>query len=184
MQKLRGFAGAAGTEGILVTTSSFTKEAVAFAAAIDSKIVLIGGEELVALMIDHNIGVTPIAAYQIKRVDIDYFAGSPGAPASHKAVEPTANSVRSSLASASGGGSPPACVPSMLSCSGVKLPCLGLAGAEGQGKRQGVTVRWGLKEAWNEGAGRGTRTRYEVWYRRASWARNSKALHPRSDGAL
>jgi hypothetical protein len=34
--------------------------------------------------------------------------------------------------------------------------------AEGEGKRQGVTVRWGLKEAWNEDAGRGTRTRYEA----------------------
>ncbi len=50
------------------------------------------------------------------------------------------------------------CVPCMLSCSGVKVPCPGIRGAEGQGKRQGVTARWGLKEAWNEGAGRGTRT--------------------------
>ena len=57
------------------TTSSFTKEGVAFAAAMDSKIVLIGGEELVALMIDHNIGVTPVASYEIKRVDTDYFTG-------------------------------------------------------------------------------------------------------------
>jgi restriction system protein len=48
---------------------------VAFAGAIDSKIVLIGGEELVALVIDHNIGVTPVAAYEIKRVDTDYFTG-------------------------------------------------------------------------------------------------------------
>ena len=51
------------------------KEAVACAAAIDRKIVLIGGEELVALMIDHNIGVTPVTSYEIKRVDTDYFTG-------------------------------------------------------------------------------------------------------------
>jgi len=73
---------------------------------------------------------------------------------------------------------PWACVPCMWSCLGVKVPCPGIRGAEGQGKRKGVTVRWGLKEAWNEGAGRGTRTGYEVWYARGELARNSKALHP------
>ena len=53
-----------------------------------------------------------------------------------------------------------------------------MSGAEGQAKRKGATVRWGLKEAWNEGAGRGTRTGYEVWYARDEWARNHKVLHP------
>jgi hypothetical protein len=66
----------------------------------------------------------------------------------------------------------------MRSCSGVKVPCPGVRGAEGQGKRKGVTARWGLKEAWNEGAGRGTRTGYEVWYARGERARDRKALHP------
>jgi hypothetical protein len=56
-------------------------------------------------------------------------------------------------------GSTMACVPCMLSCLGVKVPRPGIRGAEGQGKRKGVTARWGLKEAWNERAGRGTRTR-------------------------
>jgi hypothetical protein len=79
--------------------------------------------------------------------------------------------------------SPPACVPCMRSCVGVKVSCPGVRGAEGQGKRQGVTVRWGLKAAWNEGAGRGTRTGYEVWYRRGERARDSKALHPQVDCA-
>ena len=71
----RGAAGQRARKGIFLTTSSFTKDAVAFAAAIDSKIVLIGGEELVALMIDHNIGVTSVASYEIKRIDTDYFTG-------------------------------------------------------------------------------------------------------------
>ena len=76
VQKFAGaLQGQRARKGIFLTTSSFTKDAVAFAAAIDSKIVLIGGEELVALMIDHNIGVTPVAAYEIKRVDTDYFTG-------------------------------------------------------------------------------------------------------------
>ena len=76
-----------------------------------------------------------------------------------------------------------ACVPCMRSCLGVKVPCPGMRGAEGPGKRQGVTARWGLKAAWNEGAGRGTRTGYEVWYSRGELARDSKALHPQVDCA-
>ena len=74
VQKFAGaLQGQRARKGIFLTSSAFTKEAVAFAAAIESKIVLIGGEELVALMIDHNIGVTPVASYEIKRIDTDYF---------------------------------------------------------------------------------------------------------------
>jgi restriction system protein len=76
VQKFAGaLQGQRARKGIFLTTSSFTKDAIAFAAAIDSRIVLIGGEELVVLMIDHNIGVTPVASYEIKRVDADYFTG-------------------------------------------------------------------------------------------------------------
>ena len=76
VQKFAGaLQGQRARKGIFLTTSAFTKEAVTFAAAIESKIVLIGGEELVALMIDHNIGVTPVASYEIKRIDTDYFTG-------------------------------------------------------------------------------------------------------------
>jgi restriction system protein len=76
VQKFAGaLQGQRARKGIFLTTSTFTKEAVAFAAAIDSKIVLIGGAELVTLMIDYNIGVTLVASYEIKRMDTDYFAG-------------------------------------------------------------------------------------------------------------
>jgi hypothetical protein len=99
----------------------------------------------------------------------------------NQALEPTPNSFRSYVAPTIGRGSPPACVLCMRSCSGVKVPRPGVRGAEGQGKRQGVTARWGLKDAWNEGAGRGTRTRDEVWYVRDEWARDHKVLHPPGD---
>ena len=66
----------------------------------------------------------------------------------------------------------------MRSGLGVKVSRPGVRGAEGPGKRQGVTVRWGLKEAWNEGAGRGTRTGEEVWYVRDEWARHHQVLPP------
>jgi hypothetical protein len=66
----------------------------------------------------------------------------------------------------------------MLSCSGVKVSCPGVRGAEGQGKRKGVLARGHLKEAWNERAGRGTRTGYKVWYSRDERARDREVLHP------
>jgi restriction system protein len=42
-------------------------------ALIDSKIVLIVGNMLAHLMIDYHIGVTTFAAYEMKRIDSDYF---------------------------------------------------------------------------------------------------------------
>ena len=80
-------------------------------------------------------------------------------------------------------GSSCACVPCMRSCLGVQVSRPGVRGADGPGKRQGVTVRWGLQDAWNAGAGRGTRTGYEVWYSRGERARHRKALHPQLGGA-
>jgi restriction system protein len=60
-------------KGILITTSSFTKDADEYVSRIDSKIVLIDGETLAQLMIDHNVGVSPVAFYEIKKIDSDYF---------------------------------------------------------------------------------------------------------------
>ena len=60
-------------KGIFITTSPFTKDADDYVAKIDSKIVLIDGEQLAQLMIDHNVGVTSVASFETKRVDSDYF---------------------------------------------------------------------------------------------------------------
>jgi hypothetical protein len=40
---------------------------------IETRIVLIDGPELAKLMIAHGVGVTPVAVYELKRVDSDYF---------------------------------------------------------------------------------------------------------------
>jgi restriction system protein len=61
-------------KGVFITTSSFTKEAVASATKHDARIVLIDGEKLATLMIDHGLGVTLEASYEVKRIDSDYFA--------------------------------------------------------------------------------------------------------------
>jgi restriction system protein len=60
-------------KGIFITTSSFTKEALQYASMIDTKVVLIDGDLLAQLMIDHGVGVAPMATYELKRVDSDYF---------------------------------------------------------------------------------------------------------------
>lgn len=60
-------------KGIFLTTSSFTDNARAYVDKIQDKVVLIDGEMLADLMIDHNIGVSTVASYNIKRIDSDYF---------------------------------------------------------------------------------------------------------------
>lgn len=61
-------------KGVFITTSDFSREAREYAAKIDSKIVLIEGERLAHLLIDNNIGVAPVARFEVKRLDIDYFS--------------------------------------------------------------------------------------------------------------
>ena len=60
-------------KGVLITTSQFSPEAREYVGKIEKKIVLIPGEELARLMIDHGIGVTELASYTVKKIDLDYF---------------------------------------------------------------------------------------------------------------
>ena len=61
-------------KGIFITTSYFTEDAIQYARKIDSKIILLDGDELSKLMIDHDIGDARMASYDIKRIDSDYFS--------------------------------------------------------------------------------------------------------------
>ncbi len=75
---VQGFAGSLdvhrSNKGILITTSGFTADAKSFAERVNKKtIILIDGQRLTELMIEHNIGVAEIHKYSIKRVDNDYF---------------------------------------------------------------------------------------------------------------
>jgi restriction system protein len=73
IQKFAGaLLGQKAKKGVFITTSSFTREARDFAAKVDSKI-LIDGDMLVQLMMDHGLGVSTSAIYEIKRIDSDYF---------------------------------------------------------------------------------------------------------------
>lgn len=74
IQKFAGaLQGQRAKKGIFISTSNFSREAHDYASRIDTKIVLIDGEQLTQFMIDYNIGVTPISNYEIKRMDLDYF---------------------------------------------------------------------------------------------------------------
>ncbi len=57
----------------LLTTSSFTREAIDYVDRIEKKIVLIDGQKLCNYMIDFNVGVEVVATYSVKKLDSDYF---------------------------------------------------------------------------------------------------------------
>lgn len=60
-------------KGVFMTTSSFSAEAVDYVSRIDVRVVLLDGRQIARLMIDHGVGVTPVATYVVKRIDSDYF---------------------------------------------------------------------------------------------------------------
>jgi restriction system protein len=52
---------------------AFTDEAKKCAKEVQSKIVLIDGEQLCKYMIEYNLGVSSRQVYEIKQIDSDYF---------------------------------------------------------------------------------------------------------------
>lgn len=76
---IRDFKGAldakGANKGVFLTTSTFTPAAVAAAKNSRSyRIVLIDGVRLAQLMIEHDLGVSITATYQLKKIDSDFFA--------------------------------------------------------------------------------------------------------------
>jgi restriction system protein len=60
-------------KGIFITTGVFSEEARRYVEMIDSKIVLLDGQQLADYMIDNNIGVSIDKTYDIKKINSDYF---------------------------------------------------------------------------------------------------------------
>lgn len=76
---IRDFKGAldakGASKGVFITTSTFTQAAQAAAKNSRSyRIVLIDGFRLAQLMIEHDLGVSIAATYQLKKIDSDFFA--------------------------------------------------------------------------------------------------------------
>ena len=65
--------GAGVQKGIFITTSDFHPAAKRFAERSSKRIILINGHQLAQLMIEHDVGVSTVKTYEIKRVDSDYF---------------------------------------------------------------------------------------------------------------
>ena len=61
------------TKGIFITTSDYSKEAKSYVKTLPKSIVLVNGEDLAKFMIEYNVGVSLKKAYEVKRIDTDYF---------------------------------------------------------------------------------------------------------------
>lgn len=64
-------AGQRANKGVFITTSSYTAQAVEFAKSVE-RIVLVDGNRLANLMIDHEVGVSA-RTVKIPKIDGDYF---------------------------------------------------------------------------------------------------------------
>ena len=64
-------AGNHATKGVLMTTASFSQQAIAYAGTVDG-VVLVDGTTLADLMIEHEVGVTS-RPVRVPKIDSDYF---------------------------------------------------------------------------------------------------------------
>lgn len=60
-------------KGVFITTGSFSADAAAYVQTIDPKVALVDGKQLAEYMIDFGLGVSLARAYEVKRIDTDYF---------------------------------------------------------------------------------------------------------------
>jgi restriction system protein len=76
-KEIQGFTGALVKEhsdkGVFITTGTFSKMAISFAKNIDKNIILIDGDRLSKLMIEHKLGVVVDRTYEIMKVDENMF---------------------------------------------------------------------------------------------------------------
>ncbi|MDG2122540.1 MAG: restriction endonuclease [Verrucomicrobiales bacterium] len=63
------------TKGVFITTSGFVQNAWDYAASVAQRVILIDGQRLAELMIEHHVGVSTVRTVELKRVDTDYFEG-------------------------------------------------------------------------------------------------------------
>lgn len=66
--------GEGASKGVFVTTSDFSREARDYLNKVQHRIVLINGDRLARLMIQHEVGVRARKAYVLRSIDEDYFS--------------------------------------------------------------------------------------------------------------
>lgn len=60
-------------KGVFITTGTFSAEAIEYVRNIDPRVALVDGAQLAQFMIDFNVGVASDRAYEVKKIDSDYF---------------------------------------------------------------------------------------------------------------
>lgn len=73
MNFVGALAGKHAHKGIFITTSTFNQNVLDYARSVSQKVILIDGQRLAELMIEHGIGVTTTRTIALKRIDSDYF---------------------------------------------------------------------------------------------------------------
>jgi len=61
-------------KGVFITTSGFSKPAQEYVREIQDKVILIDGSTLADLLIEHGVGLSTVATYDVKKIDTDYFS--------------------------------------------------------------------------------------------------------------
>lgn len=76
--EVQGFVGSlvglGANKGVFVTTSTFSKQALAYARGLQQRIILIDGARLTELMVEFGVGVRASRIIEVKRLDEDFFA--------------------------------------------------------------------------------------------------------------
>jgi restriction system protein len=65
--------GLGATKGVFVTTSTFSQPALDYVKHLAQRVILIDGQELADLMIEHGVGVRSYRTVEFKRLDEDFF---------------------------------------------------------------------------------------------------------------
>jgi restriction system protein len=66
--------GLGATKGVFVTTSTFSPHARDFVRHLSQRVILLDGQNLADLMIEHGVGVRTSRAIEFKRLDEDFFS--------------------------------------------------------------------------------------------------------------
>ncbi|MCB0218390.1 MAG: restriction endonuclease [Chrysiogenetes bacterium] len=74
IQKFAGtLIGMSANKGVFVTTSSFSAQAHEYTKTVPQRIILIDGEKLTSLMLEHNVGARVHRSIDLKNIDEDFF---------------------------------------------------------------------------------------------------------------
>ena len=76
--EIQGFVGSlvglGATKGVFVTTSGFSSHALDFVRHLPQRVILIDGDRLAELLIEHDVGVRVSRTVAMKRIDEDFFS--------------------------------------------------------------------------------------------------------------